>query len=150
LGSNDTCNYNGYLITNTLTGPKNTNDVILPNTNSPAYQISFLGSYYYPTNQTNLLHKGSRTADLAGLYHYTMTTNQVIESNSVVGIGFHYVATDNNGNPLDTDGDGTPDYIEDSNGDGTFDAGDLSNWLSYNSPNGLTSPNGVIVFTPLK
>jgi len=45
-----------------------------------------------------------------------------------VDIGYHYVATDTNGNPLDTNGDGIPDYIEDANGDGVYDSGDLYNW----------------------
>jgi|SRR5579862_7790261 len=40
------------------------------------------------------------------------------------------VATDSNGKPLDADGDGLPDYLEDTNGDGTYNAGDLSNWNS--------------------
>jgi hypothetical protein len=35
-----------------------------------------------------------------------------------VDIGYHYVATDTNGIPLDSNGDGIPDYIEDANGNG--------------------------------
>jgi hypothetical protein len=67
----------------------------------------------------------------------------------VVDIGYHYVATDAFGNPLDTNGDGIPDYLEDANGDGVFDAGDWGNWLI--SPwNGLSSGSGLSVFTPLK
>jgi len=39
--------------------------------------------------------------------------------------------------------------LEDANGNGIFDAGDLGNWLI--SPyNGLTSASGLSVFTPLK
>ena len=40
------------------------------------------------------------------------------ETTSTVDIGFHYVATDSSGIPLDYDGDGLPDYYEDQNGDG--------------------------------
>jgi hypothetical protein len=49
----------------------------------------------------------------------------------VLDISYHYVAVDTNGNPIDTDGDGISDYIEDSNGDGVYDAGDLSDWTDY-------------------
>jgi len=52
----------------------------------------------------------------------------VKETNSVVDIGFHYVALDASGKPLDGDGDGLPDYFEDRNGNGTYDTGDISNW----------------------
>jgi len=45
-------------------------------------------------------------------------TNQVPETNSIVDIGYHYVATDTHGNPLDSNGNGTPDYLEDVNGNG--------------------------------
>jgi hypothetical protein len=108
-----------------------------------------LGNYYQSTNSP-LINHGSRTADLAGLYHYTTETNQLQETNSVVDIGYHYVAFDSNGNPLDTDGDGIPDYLEDTNGNGVYDAGDLSDWKHYNSPNGLINGSGLQVFTPLK
>ena len=59
------------------------------------------------------------------------------------------VSVDADGNPLDTDGDGIPDYLEDSNGDGVYDAGDLSDWL-VSAYNGLSRTNGLSVFTPLK
>jgi hypothetical protein len=84
-----------------------------------------------------------------GLTHFTTQTNQVPEGKTSLDIGYHYVATDAFGNPLDTNGDGIPDYLEDANGNGIFDAGDLGNWLI--SPyNGLTSASGLSVFTPLK
>jgi hypothetical protein len=87
-----------------------------------------LGSYYYPTNggPTNLvalIHAGSTTADKLELYHYTVTANlvnnlEVKEMNSPVSIGYHYVATDAYGNPIDSNGDGIPDYLEDAGGNG--------------------------------
>jgi hypothetical protein len=71
-----------------------------------------------------------------------------VEGTNTVSIGYHYIATDSYGNPLDTDGDGIPDYLEDANGNGIYDAGDLGNWLL--SPfNGLNSTTGLLVFTPL-
>jgi hypothetical protein len=103
------------------------------------YQAGPLGNYYYPTNGGNLstlINAGTTNANLLGLYHYTTTTNQVTETNSVVDIGFHYVAVDAYGNPLDTAGDGIPDYIADSNGDGMYDAGDLSNWTNSSTSMG--------------
>lgn len=35
-----------------------------------------------------------------------------------MNIGYHYVALDANGNPIDSNGNGTPDYLEDSAGSG--------------------------------
>ncbi len=93
-----------------------------------------LGPYYYPTSGTNLytlVNAGSRNADAAGLYHYTSLIDQTKETNSVVDIGFHYVAVDSNGVAIDTDGDGIPDYQEDENGNGTSDSGE-TDWQSSN------------------
>jgi hypothetical protein len=105
-----------------------------------------LGNYYHAT--TDFQNRGSRTADLAGLYHYCVLTNQVKETNSQVDIGFHYVVC-TNGVPVDTDGDGIPDYLEDVNGNGNG-GDDATSWQSYNSPNGLTGPSALQVFTPFK
>jgi len=58
------------------------------------YQAGALGNYYLPTTATQLIDHGSRTADLAGLHHYTTTTGNSKEQNSQVDIGFHYVAAE--------------------------------------------------------
>ena len=58
-----------------------------------------------------------------------MSGLQIKETNSIVDISYHYVATDANGKPIDTDSDGTPDYIEDANGNGTVDSGE-TDWQS--------------------
>jgi len=42
-----------------------------------------------------------------------------------VDIGYHYVAVDTNGIPFDTNGDGIPDYLEDINGNGLVDSGEI-------------------------
>jgi hypothetical protein len=133
----------GYSNTGTLevVGP---NDVKVPNYN---WQSSWFGNFYQSTNSL-LIQAGSTNANLLGLYHFTTQTNQVPETNSIVTIGYHYVATDAYGNPLDSNGDGIPDYLEDANGDGIFDAGDLGEWKI--SPFGLAGGNGLQVFTPLK
>jgi len=130
-----------------------------------------LGNYYQATNSP-LIHKGSTTADQLGLYHYTVLTNQVPESNSIVDIGYHYMALGTNGLPLSTSGDGIGDYLKDSNGDGIYDIGDLGNWLTNKTCVGgvndyirylqgqnlnicttYTDTNGILglqVYTPLK
>ncbi len=141
---------NAYVSGSNRLTPTNANDVVL--TNTPIYLTSYLGKYYYPTNDgmlSLLIDAGSRNATNAGLYHYTVLTNQVKETNSIVDIGYHYVATDTNGVPIDTDGDSVPDYLEDRNGNGTVDSGE-TDWTTYNSPNGLTGATGLQVFTPLK
>jgi hypothetical protein len=54
-----------------------------------------LGPYYYPSTGTNLntlVNAGSRSADSASLYHYTVRQDQVKETNSTVDIGMHYAA----------------------------------------------------------
>lgn len=50
---------------------------------------------------------------------------------------------------VDTDGDGIPDYFEDSNGDGTVNGSETS-WTSYNSPNGLSGSPALQVYTEFK
>jgi len=88
------------------------------------WQSSWFGDYYLPPGSP-LIQQGSATADKLGLYHFTTQTNQAPETNSVVTIGYHYVATDAYGDPLDTNGDGIPDYIEDANGNGRVDSSEI-------------------------
>jgi hypothetical protein len=108
--------HNGYINTTALEGSSGS-DVTLQ---SFVYENGVLGSFYQ--GQSDLVGVGSVTADTVGLYHFTTTYQK--ETNSVVDIGFHYVAVDGNGNPIDTDEDGVPDYIEDANGNGTTDEGE--------------------------
>ena len=119
------CSNNAYVTTNFGVFAPTNGDIIL--TASPAYQMGALGQYYYPTN-LSLIHAGSQSAPAAGLYHYTVTTNNTIEGTNIVSIGFHYVAVGSNGLPLDTNGDGIPDYLEDANGNGLVDSGEID-WL---------------------
>ncbi len=116
--------YNAYLNCSGRLTPTNANDIVL--TNSLAYQSGPLGGFYQPTD-SRLIDAGSTTADQVGLYHFTTQTNQVPETNSIVDIGYHYVAVDTNGIPLDSNEDGIPDYLEDANGNGIVDNGE-TNW----------------------
>ncbi|MGH7940743.1 MAG: choice-of-anchor tandem repeat GloVer-containing protein, partial [Limisphaerales bacterium] len=50
-------------------------------------------------------------ANLLGLYWFTTQTNQTINGDNTVDIGYHYVAADTNGNPLATYDPNTPNYI---------------------------------------
>jgi hypothetical protein len=76
-----------------------------------------------------LFDAGSRSATNAGLFHYTTRATQDKETNSIADIGAHYIALNSSGQPWDDDGDGIPDYIEDSNGNGWWDS-DEGRWTS--------------------
>ncbi|MBI3851946.1 MAG: hypothetical protein HY298_16945 [Verrucomicrobia bacterium] len=128
IGPAATCTngYNAYINSTNRISPTNVNDIVL--TNALGYQSGPLGDFYQPTN-SSLINAGSVTnAGWVGLYHYTVTTNQVKEASSTVDIGFHYVAV-TNGVPIDTDSDGMPDYLEDANGNGTVNSGE-TDWQS--------------------
>jgi hypothetical protein len=135
--------HNGYVTGNARLLPTNSGDVIL--SASPWYQATLLGGYYLPTNSL-LLNAGNTNANLLGLYHYTTQTNQVAQAGSVVDIGYHYVALGANGQPLDTNGDGIPDYLEDLNGDGLYEPGDPAFWGNTST---VTPSAPLDVFTPL-
>lgn len=120
-----------------------THDVIM--TNGFNWQTSWFGNYYQPANSP-LLNAGDVLASQQGLYHFTILTNQVPEGTNTVSIGYHYVATDAYGNPLDSNGDGIPDYLEDANGNGIYDSGDLGDWQGLNLNVIITQPrNGSIL-----
>jgi len=142
-------NWSNYVITanNAYSG---TSDII-PGTNdiSPltnlSYAIGPLGPWYINSASPTLLYAGSRSASSAGLYHYTIQTNlqnnfEIPDGTNTVSIGYHYVATDAYGNPLDSNGDGIPDYIEDANGDGQYDSGDPGDWQNLNLNVIITRP----------
>jgi hypothetical protein len=127
----DICSNNAYVTNNgsftnysTLTHPTNTTDQVL--LASPIYEVGPLGQNYY-TNSSSLTNAGSMSAAAAGLFHYTvLAAANTAEGTNTVSIGFHYVAVDAYGNPLDTNGDGVPDYLEDSNGNGVVDSGEVA------------------------
>jgi hypothetical protein len=121
---------NAYVMNYDRLQPTNASDRIL--VSPPTYQAGALGRFYLPTNSP-LINWGSVTnAGLVGLYHFTTVTNQLKETNSVVDIGFHYAALNTGSSvisPIDTDGDGVPDYLEDLNGNGLLSSGE-TDWQS--------------------
>lgn len=92
------------------------------------------GSFYQPWG-SGLTDQGSVAADMVGLYHFTIFPDGYYykEGASRVDLGYHYAEADMYGRPLDTDGDLTPDYLEDYNGNGAVDAGE-TDWQSTADP----------------
>ena len=126
--ANKTFDYNAFTNGAQRLTPTGANDVPVTDFN---WQNGPQGGYFLPAD-SGLVEAGSRTAAEAGLYHYTTQLSQEKEGNSQVDIGYHYVAL-NDGTSVDSDGDGLPDYQEDSNGNGIYDTGDLSNFESTDS-----------------
>jgi hypothetical protein len=90
------------------------------NTNTIFWNSGPLGSFYQWTGGPELTN-GSTTAANLGLYHYTVLTSDAIEGSNTVSRGYHYVAVGAGDLPLDSNDDGYPDYLQDSNGSGTND-----------------------------
>jgi hypothetical protein len=63
--------------------------------------------------------------------------SQAQETNSVVDIGLHYVALAATGQPLDSDGDGLPDYLEDASGNGSRDGSETDSLLADTDGDGI-------------
>jgi hypothetical protein len=137
--------YNGYITNENHLAPEGTNNVVVTDM---VYQAGPLGLFYQPTTSF-LLNTGSVSAASAGLWHFTVTTNQVAETNSVVDLGMHYVALNSQLSLQDDDSDSLANYFEDLDGDGTADSGE-TDWQTYNSLFGIGSGPGLLVFTPLK
>jgi hypothetical protein len=133
-GATYTGGFNAYITGSDRIVPTRSSDIVLAS--SPAYQTGPLGNYYLLSSSALINADTSTTAAQIGLYHYTVCTNlvsgyEVKETNSWVDVTYHYVAADANGNPTDTSGDGIPDYLEDANGNGSVDSGEI-NWMNAN------------------
>ena len=101
---------------NEIVGPK---DLMVTNYN---WQTNWFGDFYLPPDSP-LIQRGSTTANSLGLYWFTTQTNQTPETNATVDIGYHFVATDTNGNPLDTYLPNVPNYISEPWGTETMTVG---------------------------
>ena len=94
---------------------------------APGYETGPLGDYYLATSSAlyDADKRGSCSVAEAGLYHYTTRVDQAkdgAQSDNAI-IGKHYIATASSTStqPIDTDNDGIPDYVENWHGDGDGD-----------------------------
>ena len=103
-----------YLATNGYLGADLTNSV------SP-FATGSQGPFYL-ASPSSLTNAGYSNAAVWGLFHFTTSTGEAKESNSIVDVGFHYPTSS------DEDGDGLEDLVEDRSGDGAFatNSGDYS------------------------
>ena len=134
--------HNAYINSTRIDASITNGDIPLTNFN---YVTGPLGNYYQLS--TNLINKGSVTnAGLVGLYHYTTITNlvgglEIKETNSTVDIGLHYIALNSSNQPIDTDNDGTPDYVADTDGNGLPDSWELQ-YFGHLGVDGNDDPDG--------
>lgn len=90
-----------------------------PLTEPPVYRNGPLGGFYMQPGSALQDATGVQASEL-GLWHYTTRENQDKDGSFGTGlldVGFHYVAVNSTGKPIDTDNDGIPDYVEDADGD---------------------------------
>ena len=112
------------------------NNNVLYNSHNPGYYSLVLTNSpflsgpwgdHYVDQSTLLVDLGPYSAAAMALYFYSTATSEVRETNSLVDVGFHYPVA------ADTDSDGLYDYLEDSNGNGSVDASDLSDFTDADS-----------------
>ncbi|MBI3868594.1 MAG: hypothetical protein HY299_08690 [Verrucomicrobia bacterium] len=153
-----THDYNGYVNGSVRLTPSAANDRVIASFSYSGLSVG-LGPWYHTdaTYASGLVDRGSQTWAAAGLAHHTVKTGQVPErldnssgSSGQVDIGFHFAAVDTTtGLPLDTDGDGIFDVVEDRNGDGASTPGPgETNYLVSESGQGGSAP--LLVYTLLK
>jgi hypothetical protein len=129
LGNMIAADYNGYYTGFTRLYPTGICDKA--SLSGTIFAVGKLGSFYLASSTGPLISQGSQAASIATLYHYTtQTAASSREGLTQVDTGFHYVATDANGLPLDNDNDKLPDYYENRAGDGAINNDSESNWQS--------------------
>jgi hypothetical protein len=139
--------FNAYLNGWTQLDPAGSGNVVV---NSFDWQTGPLGDFYQPTNSPMIDAGSILDADAAGFYHMTATTNQIKEANSRLDMGYHYVALNEQGFPVDTDGDGIADYLLDidSNWNGISDGVEMQCGYDPYTMNaiGTSSTNGCSIY----
>ena len=112
-----------------------------------AWQSGPLGEFYQPSSNNPLLNAGSRNANLGWgdfrLAHHTVRDDLQPEGNTRIDLGYHYIATDTNGNALDDNLDGIPNYVQDTNGNGVVDNGEVAWTTSPLDPDGDEDGDGL-------
>jgi hypothetical protein len=118
----DYYDYNAFLTNFDRTVPNGAHDLIVTNFN---WQSAFDWNYYIASDSP-LIDAGAvpATTNGIGLCQFTIRSDQTPEATSAVDLGYHRVALDYQGNPNNYDGDATPDYLEDLNGNGIADSGE--------------------------
>lgn len=142
-GATMTASHNAFISGSARLNPgTQTSDVVV---GSFTYANASLGPWYQ--SSAAIQNAGSRGAGSAGLYNYTTRTDNAKESSTTVDIGFHYMSiSSTTGQPIDTDGDGVPDYLEDYNGDGIKSGTETDSVISNT---GLPGAAKFLLFTPI-
>jgi hypothetical protein len=133
--------HNGFAnYTTAPTGLRSTTDVP-PSSGSIAFSFApTVGDRRWYHASTDMINKGSRTAGVAGLYHYTVRPNNVREGDETpdktVDIGYHYVAAANvalnqTATQSTTYGSAVAGLAVDGNTDGNF----LNNSVTHTQSN---------------
>jgi len=125
---------NAFITGQTVTTPQGSDNVVVQDFN---WQAGSFGKYYLPTDSP-LINEGYTAAGILGMAQYTSQVNNSAEGTSMVDIGRLYIAANAGGQPLDIDGDGIPNYIEDANGNNSADQ-----WVETDFRNPDTDGDGL-------
>ena len=91
----------GHPITATAISTDSTTPTTFSGVNRTFDTNGYVWSYCLPTNSA-FIDAGNMPAVSLGFYHWTTQTNQAPETNTIVDLGYHYVAVDTNSNPIDS------------------------------------------------
>jgi hypothetical protein len=115
--------HNGYVSGFSRLAPQQSDQVV----SSIAY-TSEQPTKFFVSTPSSFENYGSRTPGEAGLFHFTIRSDQQKDNTGAVDIGLHYIALTAEGVPFDFDQDTLADYLEDTTGNGIYGPGDLSNY----------------------
>jgi hypothetical protein len=116
-----TTSFDGFFSTTGSSQLSGTGDVTI--TNLTYSTLAATGWRWYQNVRSPTLHDvdTGRTGADGGLYHFTTKVSEGKETTSNMDLGFHYVVLNGSNLPVDTDGNGIPDYLDDLDGDGIWD-----------------------------